>query len=293
MPIPANVIAAEDVAAAAALGYSLHEAEQIPKVAGLDKAVPFVILNGKIEYLDKTLTTPTRKSGTIQYGDAKSFVKAFQDADAAYTGKLEHLNVSVVYGSLEPVKFTAVFNDHGEIAGFRDHRAEYTVKHSKEWNDWMGHNGQAQAFKGNEEFAEFVENHVSDFTQPAGLAMLEIATSFHVENNVLFKKAMRLSDGRIDFQYQEVVDGTASVTTNGALQSIKIPELFKIQIPVFAGIDQPMHELTARFRYRVASGRATIWYDIIEPHKTVEVAFKEIWKAIEEGTKETILFGVA
>lgn len=277
----------ETAAVAAKLAYALHEAEQTPKTAGgLLNAKPFIVLNGEVKYVDEVFDKPSRKNGLITFSDAKSLIAVWKGQ--AVTG------VSDMYGSLDPVKFTAVFNDHGIEPGFRDHRADYLVKHSKEWETWMKHNGAGAAFGGNEEFGFFVENHASDFLDPAGAAMLEIALNFRASNNVAFKNVVRLADGNVDLAYSEVVSGeSAAVDARGTLQKVSIPEKFKISIPVFAGVDQPLYELEARFRFRIAGGGLKIWYDIVEPHKAIEKAFKDICQKIEDGIGQEILFGIA
>lgn len=277
----------DTVAAAAFLGAKLSEAQQNAKTApGLQNGKPFVILDGKIVYVDAVFDKPARKAGIVLMNDAQSLIALWNIHGVK--------GFSAMYGSLDPIKFTSVFNDHatGE-AGYRDHKAEYVLKHSKEWDLWMKHNGAAAAFGGNEEFGYFVENHASDFLDPLGARMLEIALNFRASNNVAFKNVVRLSDGNVDLAYSEIVTGESAVTTGGATQKVSIPEKFKIAIPVFAGIDQPHYELEARFRFRVAAGGLKIWYDIVEPHKAIEKAFKDIWQKINKGIGQEILLGVA
>jgi uncharacterized protein YfdQ (DUF2303 family) len=288
MPLSDKIIAAQDVAAISALAYQLHESEQTPKKADILNAKPFVILDGHVVYIDETFKAPARKTGTVQYGDARSFILAFEKEREAAEVADEPTDITI-YGSMEPAKFTAVFNDHGMGPGYRDHRAEYVLKHSKEWDAWLAHNGSAVPFKGNEDFAYFVENHASDFASPTGGQMLEIALNFSVKSDANYRNVIRLTDGNIDLGYTETVEGA----TMAGGQKIAIPEKFAINIPIFSGIDQRKFVLDARFRFRIASGKLVIWYDIIEPHKAIEAAFKEILMEIEDGTKGQVLFGVA
>lgn len=229
-----------------------------------------------IEYLRRP-TAPFRKKGTIKMMDAESFIH--------YWGEQKSTIGSRIYGSLEPAQFLAVFNDHAEDADWKDYRALYVLKHSKEWLTWLKAN--KNDFNGNEAFAVWLEDNSVDIAEPDPAKMMDIALNLRVKQSQGFSNAVRLQDGNIQFAYSNVVEGSAANEAG----SIVIPEIFKISIPVFEGLQAPKYTLEARFRYRLQSGALTIRYELVRPHKVVEQAFKDLVTKIEAETKATVLFG--
>lgn len=253
------------------------------KAEGLD-AAPFVVLRGadgfeRVEPLLFKIAPPHRKTGTVKLHDADSFILYYQ----------QHGNGSNVYATLQPAQFVAVLNDHEkDKAGWRDYRAEFRVKHSKEFDIWNMHNGSGAAFNSTESFALFIEENIPDIVKPDGATMLAIALNFKMAGKVNFQQATRLQDGNIDFAYSNLVEAESK---SAAGNRLKIPELFTIEIPVFDGLSEPKYRIDARFRYRLGEGRLSLWYELVRPHKTVEAAFKAVWEKIQKATKAPILHG--
>lgn len=255
-----------------------------PRNASYRDAAPFVVLRDagggeRVEWLRAQLDDPKRKTGIVKLNDAKSFI--------AYYGI--HGNGAPVYATLKPARFVAVLNEHTkEAAGWRDHRADFTVAHSLEWETWSKHNGAGAAFNSNESFALFLEDNAPDIVKPDGARMLAIALNFRVKADVNFSAAQRLQDGYVDFGYSNLVNAEAKGDNGHKLQ---IPEQFTIEVPVFAGIDAKRYKVEARFRYRLREGKLTLWYELVRPHKVIEQAFKDVWTEIEKATKAPILHG--
>lgn len=264
----------QDAAALLAAGAALGEAKKNPLADGLPYAL--VPQGYDLHLLDQQLTRPHRKSGTVKLHDEASFVAYFQ----------RHQADSVIYGSLRPAQFVAVFNDHTtKEPGFRDHRAVFVCAHSDEWSAWHGKHKQKMT---QIEFALFVEDNLPDFESPAGAAMLEMAVNFRVAERVSFDKAVRLTDGHAEFTYYRLMEGSAG---RGDAGKIKIPEQFTLRIPVFSGLEATTYPIQARLRYRLQEGQLSIWYELIRPQKVLEIAFKDIWQRIEQATGIKILYG--
>lgn len=274
----------DSTATAAELGRKLAVAQQVPQVGKYLDAAPYVVLrdgdgNEKVEFLNGQLDRPARKTGTVKLNDADSFI--------AYYGI--HGNGAPVYATLQPARFLAVLNEHTkEAAGWRDHRADFMVKHSREWEAWTKHNGKGTAFGSNEAFALFLEDNAPDIVKPEAATMLAIALNFRVKADVGFSVAQRLEDGNVELAYSNVVQGSATGTAGG---KVKIPELFTICVPVFDGIGAQVYKVDARFRYRLQEQKLTLWYELVRPHKVVEQAFKDLWQQIAKATKAPILHG--
>lgn len=289
LPVPNVECENNEVATAAELGRMLAVAQADPRtVDGLDDC-PYIVLrdaDGKerIEWLKEKNEPPHRKTGTVKLNDAESFIAYYEI----------HGNGAPVYASMEPLRFLAVLNEHTkDKAGYRDHRALFTVTHSKEWTTWTKHSGQGAAFNSNEGFALFLEDNAPDIVQPSSAEMLAIALNFRIKADVAFSVAQRLTDGRINLGYSNMVDASAEAPAAPGASAVKltIPEKFTIEVPVFAGLAAPRYQVDARFRYRLREGKLTLWYELERPHKVVEAAFEELWESIKAGTNATILHG--
>lgn len=257
---------------------------QAPITSPLEDGVPFIVLRDKdgkesCEYLTERFSVPYRKKGTVKLFDEASFVNFWDRHNSLDT---------TLFSSPLRNKFTAIFNDHGEKKdppGWRDHRAEYMLKHSEEWLAWTTRD--KKPFEGNLEFAEFVENMLPDFVEPEGASMLELILNLKVTANASYAKAVRLSDGDTQFTYTNSVEGTGQANTG----QIKIPEQFIISIPIFDGVGSPKYDVAARFRYRLQNASLRIWYELIRPSKIVDEAFYLIVSRIAKKTSSDIYFG--
>jgi len=274
------------VAEAAELGRKLAVAQQTPqRASGVLDAVPYIVLrkaDGTEEpiALERHLEPPHRKTGAVKLNDAESFI--------LYYGV--HGNGAPVYATMKPAKFVAVLNEHTkDAAGWRDHRADFTVKHSAEWDTWMNHNGSGAAFNSNDSFAVFLEDNAPDIVEPSPADMLAMALNFRVNESVAYSKAIRLQDGHTELVYDNLVSADGGNDLGNG--RISIPETFCIKVPVFDGMTATQYEMHARFRFRLTSGKLSIWYELIRPHKVIEQAFRDLWKQIGEKTGAPILHG--
>lgn len=231
---------------------------------------PYVVLpqGYKVEDLEKLLPHPTRPRGKIELSTADSFIAYVNK----YVGGATNLYISLV-GDDRP-RFTAVFNDHAELPGWRDFSAEYLPTFSREWNSWIERHGKQMA---QADFARFIEDNLPDIVAPSGADMLAVAHTLEAKKDVTFRSATRLSDGAQEFTYNEEIQGTAGKGT------IAVPQTFDIGIPVFEG--GPAYRITARLRYRIIDGgRLVLWYDLLRSHKVFEDAIDELRTQIEKGT---------
>lgn len=281
----------DSIAAALKAGEAIERHRSTPKKTDVVHAKPFVILtdgqgNEVVQYVDGQFVLPTFRKGVVHLDDAASFI--------AYVNRHGDPN-SAIYAKMDPAKFVAVLDEHAPTAAslpepkpqWRQFRAEFTPTLSKEWLTWIGRNTREKAFKSTEELAHFIEDNVLDVVEPSGAEMMEMALNFKVKQDVRYSNVQRLSDGHIDLQYANVVEGQA--TTSAGV--IRMPETFKLRVPVFAGVKSDTYDIDARFRYRLAQGGVVLWYELVRPHKVLEAAFENLWKAVGEGTKKTILLG--
>lgn len=232
-------------------------------------------------------TLPTRKSGTVQVSDVASFLEMWDR---------QSIVGSYVYGAMGEIvssegklgrdfgSFSAVFNEHGEGAGWRDHRVVYGIEPSMELITWLKSN--KVQFKDTTEFAIFVEENLVDIIEPSPAQFLESVLNFRVKKIESYGAAVRLQDGNVRLDYTSDVSGST-----GRSGEIVVPEMIKLGIPVHDGLGAPKYAFEARFRYRLNGGALAIWYELVRPKKVVDTAFADLVKRVEEHIKAKVIWG--
>lgn len=233
--------------------------------------------------LEKMLPVPTRKSGTTLLNDKESFVLVVND---------QKTDATRLFSTTNPPTFTAVFNHVAAEAGWCDHQAKYNAPLAVEWVTWNDIDGKAMT---QVDVAQFLEANLVDVTliapnptegekgSPDGATLLEMCRTLEAKKKVDFKSSVRLADGSTQFTYNEDVQGSAMAGT------IQIPEQFSIGIPVFENGDK--WRVDVRLRYRINDGQLRMWFDLIRPHKVIEVAVKELREKIATETGLKVLNG--
>lgn len=261
---------AQNAAAILQAGQLLADVRENPH----EGARAFVIVpeGSKVEYLERA-DNPPRSKGSTTLLDVETFCRFYKDTLSD--------DVQRVYARPEPAMFVGVFND----ATWRDHTCTYAPKLSKEWNEWKGKN--KTPFQNNESFALWLEDNLTDVVDPDNAEFMEMALNFRVNSTASFSKSARLSDGNTQFTYNNTVEGSAQ----GSAGTIKIPEQFTIEVPVYEGRESKKYRVDARFRYRLAGGELKLWYELVRPHKVLEQAFLDLVAQIETAIDDKLYFG--
>lgn len=264
---------------------ALDAGMQLAELREID-GVPIAVLpaGAHVADLEKYALMPLRKKGVISLRDVASFA-AYVNAECTEDTRL--------YGIYNPPSFTAVLNDHGSDAGWRDYIANYACPLSPEWVTWVSNSGKQMS---QADFAGFIENNLPDIAgsnvgtdeapipTPTAAEMLEISRSLEAKKKVNFASGARLSNGSNELVYEEEVSGTAN---KGKLQ---VPELFTVGVAVLEG--GVLYAVQCRLRYRIAdAGKLTMWYELVRPHKILEDAVKAVWLEIEQKTGLTVFNG--
>lgn len=233
--------------------------------------------NGHIERVD--LTGPeytgaiTRKTGRTTVRDAASFL--------TYWAK-HHDDASEVYSDVEQLTVTAVLNAHAaDEADFGDHRLILSLRKTKAWDEWTSLDGKLLT---QDQFANFLEDHLPNLVDPDAATMLEIAQSIKATTKAEFQSSSRLTSGERKFSFVE--DTKASAGTKGDLA---IPETFKIAVPPFEGADA--YSMTARFKYRLDRGQLALGFKLEQPEERAKAAFADVLATIAEGIDTPVLNG--
>lgn len=257
---------------------------QLHGKAHQDLAAPIVIFPERAETknLENLLERPLACRGTVEVNDHSSFIR--------YVDR--HLTIGTVlfcrvdeHGG----QFEAVFDDHEPVVdkakagapGWGAHRCLYTAEHTPEWRRWREFDGKPMP---QVKLARFIEDNLFDIAEPDGASMLEIVKSLEASLGGSFRSAIRLDNGDRKLEYVRTTNAMAGV--KGDLQ---IPGEFTLKLPVFT--DGPAYTVTARFRYDIDGGALALRYEIVRPHKVIELALTEARQAIETALKVQVLRG--
>lgn len=242
----------------------------------LDGAIPYAVIPDgyKITTLETQLQYPLRVKQQVSVFDASSFIKYFTD----YCNE-----DSRVFVDAQKPQILGVIDYHHVLGApeWTGHRVSYCFRHTKEWETWMSQNRKELS---QVEFARFIEDNLPDIIRPSSATMLEVSSSLEAKKNVNFSQAIRLSNGEIQFLYEEEIKGTA------AKGAIDIPESFDLSIAPYEGSEQ--YKVTARFRYKFGQDGLKVRYELVRPHTILEDAVNSVILKIQGGINNPITFGV-
>jgi uncharacterized protein YfdQ (DUF2303 family) len=232
----------------------------------------------RLQVLDELREFPVRAKGNVQVSELDSFIRYVK----AFGGKTR------IFASIDKESGRASFNailDYHEAQegkpGWCEHKLTLSPALSVEWQRWLAAN---RAHMNQEQFAEFVEDNSGDVVEPSGAQMLEIAKTLEAKTSVEFKSGVRLENGDHQLRYASQTTGRAG--GNGELE---IPALFALGLVIFDG--GPGYKVSAKLRYRITDGRLVLWFDLINPHKVVDAACKEILATIKTETEIEAFIG--
>lgn len=231
--------------------------------------VPLVIVPDgyKAELHKELLVAPTHVEKSVTTDTTRSFIvyfNAFADDNSA------------IFCNAEMAEFVGIIDYHSTSApAWGRHKVTFSCKPTREWTSWRNSSGTKMD---QTRFAHFVEDNLDEIIDPPGAQMLEIATTLKAKTQISFTSAKRLNDGQTQFQYVEDHEGGA-----GIKGEIKIPETFKLGVRIFEGGEA--YQLEARFRYRIKERQATLWYDLVRPHKAHRAAVDDALEKIKQQTK--------
>jgi len=205
---------------------------------------------------------PTRSKGTVNVHDAKSFATAVRLRSAEPS--------AVVYADETQAALVAVLNDDDVEGGpgWRDYRVSLALVPTPEWSHWRTKDGLMQT---QDQFAQHVEDGITELVEPEAATMLEIAQQFHATTTARFKTARRLASGEQQFGYEEDIEATAG--------TIEIPQRLKLVVRPFYGASQ--YEVGAWFRFRLNRDVFTLGYKLDRPHEIERAAFADIRNEVE------------
>lgn len=232
----------------------------------LTRLVPrgYTVDHHHVERYDET---PSRQRGEVQLLTTASLAEHVLRHQQALT-------VGYVMPASGP-SITVIYNDHGQPvddAGWRDHRATLRYTPTPGWLRWTKAD---RKMMDQVEFAELVEDGLTEIASPAGADLLEIVQTIHATTAASFRSAQRLRDGQVQISYVEDVAATA-----GADGRLTIPTTITLLVSPFFGA-APV-TLTARLRYRVGGGKLALGIVLDDPVGVVQRALDTEVAALRE-----------
>jgi uncharacterized protein YfdQ (DUF2303 family) len=225
---------------------------------------------------DRYRDEPRRKQGHVSVHDGHSLVEYVKKhgtfATEVYCDMLNYQIVAVLNAGYEAV---AEDDAVGE-AGWGDHRVSFAVARTPAWKEWSGNDGKTMA---QVDFAEFIEDHLTDITSPAAADMLEVAQSIQATINTVFESSKRLSSGEAQFEYRE------EQTASAGKGRLDIPTTIELALKPFEG--SPPYKVEAHFRYRINAGRLSMSYKLVKPDDVIRDAFDGVVADVTEALGET------
>jgi uncharacterized protein YfdQ (DUF2303 family) len=224
--------------------------------------------------LEEHLAHPRATEATAVFSHSASFL-AYMKRHATDDG-------SVVWCSFDPqtfaLSFTGVIDEHVKgTAGWRRHKATFTPDMSAEWKAWkaMDRKGFSQV-----DFAQWLQDHEEDINSgsnslPTSIQLMEMATNFVMNEEKVFKSAVKLQSGGQRLTY--IADADAGTT-----EAMQLFERFGIAIPVFHG-DLMASSLVARLKYRNNAGKLSFYYELQRLDKAHKAAADDLISTVRQG----------
>jgi hypothetical protein len=271
---------------------------------GLPAGIPVLLdrKTGRIQSVrdefEKWRIVPTLKSGTATVQTLESFIELTDRHQTPESVILADFN-------WEKPSFTTIVDYHARdvtddkgktergCPNNGKHRIHYPFPLSKEWEAWTGANAEAM---NQQQFAEFIEDHIPDLTTPdeaearhwqqtlggrvatpADVITLSRGLQVFAETRVANAVTLQSGEGQLTFE-EEHKDA------NG--QRINVPSLFIIRIPPFFMGEAV--RIPVRLRYRVKAGAITWFYQLYKPEKWIT---EEVERAFSRVTGATGLPG--
>lgn len=168
------------------------------------------------------------------------------------------------------------------LDGWRNHAATLRLQKSREWLEWESIDGKLLK---QDEFAEFIEDHLSTIGDPNGALLLEIAQTLSGTVGAKFSGKTILKDGSRSVHWEEHTEAAV-----GAKGDLKIPDQLTLVLRPFQG-SQPV-VVPARFRFRpIQGGGILIGVKMNEPERLLEDTFSMVVDEVRENLPVPVLNG--
>lgn len=253
---------------------AVAHARPYPLAAELPDVVGMVVPEGyelKEIDLEQYAANPRLASGRFVFTRVDSFLE--------YIGEIGSLARRIF--ATEQGAMTCYFDAHGAKPGWHQHVAEFVPTETPSWKAWVAASGRwfTQA-----EFAEFIEDRITEIASPDGAVLHTIATTLKVKTNIDFQSGISIHSGQVQLVYQEQLEAGA-----GAKGDITIPETLTLVLTPYEGGEAYAAE--ARFRFRASGGKATFQYHLGDEISRIQRAEATRMAGVVNEKFPPVLFG--
>lgn len=238
--------------------------------------------------VDAFRTRPERRQGTANFEDLDSFIAhalRFKGPTSALFARTADFGP---VGVIDPY-LQSVLNYHEESPiesgkpSFGDHRGRYICALSPEWRAWS--TSDQKEFR-DREFAEFIEERITDIADPSAAdadltrlaalvkakwgdaaRLMEVASGLTVHVNEKVSRIAKTASGEFEAVWKQEHSGA-----DGA--PLVVPSLFLIRIPVFRYAEPVL--IGVRLKYRVSEGQIFWRAQRYRPDLALEAAFEAV-----------------
>jgi uncharacterized protein YfdQ (DUF2303 family) len=259
--------------------------------------------------IDEFREHPERRKGDSAMLDLDSFIDITNRFKSPFSAVFA-VNEASTAGDL---KVTSVFDYHDPQTGddsharFMGHKAHYRFPLSDEWKAWHGKN---DALLDQSDFAEFLEDHITEVAAPPEIGQKPELTDFekHLANLIASLQSricgpsslMELSRG-LEIRTEEKLESTQRLATgemsltfstehkDSTGGQLKVPDLFVINIPVFK--NGPSYLIPVRLRFKKSGGKVEWKFMLHRSEIVLDHAFREAAEKVREKTELPVFYG--
>lgn len=188
---------------------------------------------------------------------------------------------SQIFACRSSLTMQAILDDHesGDIPSWCHHQAQYSCVFSPSWQAWTDNDRRR---KNQLEFLEFLEDNLGDISEPAGSDLLAMVTAFREVRLATFGSTVSTHSGEFEFEMNN--------TRDNSKKHVKLPELLLLGVEVFKG--GTAYSVKARLRYRITEGQLMLWYELVNPDRYVDDAWRDVREAVVEANPGLSVFDV-
>lgn len=278
--------------------------------------VPFVVIDAGrklvsaadiVNEFEKTQPAPYRRRGTYYAASVESLL-AWMSSHTVEEAPVFGVGLEKLNGEWRSPKLSLVGIGNyskGDKPAWHDFNVKFAFPVAFPWTVWAkGHSDDEKPvwFK-QDQFAEFIEDRIYDLSSPErGEELSEAVTRFLEASGKkdaatpaeMFKISRELKlysdakvETKIDLQSGETQLKYSEEHTGPAGRPVKIPALFYIRVPVFAG--QPPVLIGVKLRYRAAGGTVAWSYSLFAPDMVVAGEFEKACAAVRHSGRPVYL----
>ena len=157
------------------------------------------------------------------------------------------------------------------------HRATLVLRDSEEFKRWNAMQGDLHD---QADFAQFIEENVTDVESPDHSVLLEICRDLEASTGSAFKSGTRLDNGDRSFRYETETRITSDVT---------VPTEIALSIPLYLG--EPPVTLRAKFRFRATPTGLKLGFRWHRVEYQRQATFRAMAFNVAEQTGLALVFG--